>query len=130
MEQFDDESRSVIAGQQMTTALLAGDPADWRNNVYVDTWPCDEMTLADLAVMRKESDEEYYAAVRREPIVLPSGNALRSFLSQGPAGSEEDATFEWLHRGWYYLMDCVAATRRDDLWLAIAESFEFLPTEG
>ena len=124
---FDDESRSVVEGQRLTTALLAGDLADWRDNVYVDTWPEDDLTLADVAVIRKDSDEKHYADIYREPIVLPSGSAHRSCLSQGPEGSEEGATFEWMHHGRYYLLDCVADTRHDDLWLAIAQSFEFLP---
>lgn len=129
MDDFDAESRSVVEGQRMTTALLAGDVADRRRNVYVDTWLEDDLTLADLAVGRRKSDEEHYAHVRREPILLPSGSSLRSFLLQGPEGSEEGTTFEWVHHGRYYLLDCVASTRHDDLWLAIAETFEFLPEE-
>jgi hypothetical protein len=87
LDEFDDESRSMVEDQRTSTALLAGDLAAWRDVIYVDRLPADLLTLSDVAAMEKESDEESFADIRRERIILPSGEAQRSFPSQDPEGS-------------------------------------------
>ena len=127
----------VLAAEMRPDDITLLGMGEGRGNCFARSTPSGGLTLeslvaADLPMPLAEGD-----FARSEPTVtyltLPAGAAARIDISEqtGTAPSEHVETSEYVMTDGItqYRLRCSGLERPDDDWLAIVETFEFLPPE-
>lgn len=104
--------------------LWLGDPTG-AERCRIEYGPNDDATLESI-----DAEGRQHPEFDLDYVDLPAGRALRIVGPIEEAGGEHELVFyAMIQRSTRVQIQCAAPTARDDGWLPIAESFQFLPEE-